>query len=478
MTTKTLAFPENFIFGAAASAWQTEGWSGKKEGQDSYIDAWYKNDRKVWHKGYGPAVATDFYNRYIEDIDLMQVVGLSHYRSSINWSRFMLDYEQGIVDEDYAGYVDRVIDAMLDKGVQPMFCLEHYELPAYLLENYGGWSSPKVVDMFVHYAEEVFKRYGHKVKYWFTFNEPIVVQTRVYLDAIRYPYEQNTPKWMVWNHAKNLATARIVKTYRDNGYGHGDGKIGVVLNPEVTYPRSSAPHDRDAARIYDLFYNRVFLDPAILGVYPEELLTLLSENGIDFNPSDEELAIIRNNTVDFIGANLYYPHRVKAPTAAWPAHIPFHPKKYFDGHELPGREMNFSRGWEIDPAIVYDMAMRIKDDYGNIEWILSENGMGIENEAAFKDENGQIQDDYRIDFIERHLYHLLRAIEDGANCKGYMLWAFTDCVSPMNAFKNRYGLVEIDLDDNRNRRVKKSGQWYKAVSETRALTIELDDEPR
>lgn len=187
----------------------------------------------------------------------MQVVGLTHYRSSINWSRFMLDYEQGIVDEEYATYVDQVIDTMLAKGIEPMFCLEHYELPAYLLDNYGGWSSPKVVDMFVHYAREVFRRYGHKVKHWFTFNEPIVVQTRVFLDAIRYPYEQDTNKWMVWNHAKNLATAKIVKAYREGGY---DGKIGVVLNPEVTYPRSSAAHDKRAAEVYDLFYNRVFLD--------------------------------------------------------------------------------------------------------------------------------------------------------------------------------------------------------------------------
>ncbi|OIN26297.1 glycoside hydrolase family 1 protein [Vibrio barjaei] len=475
MTQYSMKFPEGFILGAAASAWQTEGWSGKKDSQDSYIDAWYKNDRKVWHNGYGPAVATDFYNRYVEDIDLMQVVGLTHYRSSINWSRFMLDYEQGIVDEEYADYVDKVIDTMLAKGIEPMFCLEHYELPANLLEHYGGWSSPKVVDMFVHYAEEVFKRYAHKVKYWFSFNEPIVVQTRVYLDAIRYPYEQDTNKWMVWNHAKNLATAKIVKAYRDQGY---DGKIGVVLNPEVTYPRSSAVHDKRAAEIYDLFYNRVFLDPAIKGEYPAELLTLLRGNGIDFAPTEEDLAIIKHNTVDFIGANLYYPHRVKAPEAEWPKHVPFHPKKYFSGFDLPGREMNFSRGWEIDPAIVYDMAMRIKNEYGNIEWILSENGMGIENEAQFKDEQGQIQDDYRIDFISRHLFHLLRAIEDGANCKGYMLWAFTDNVSPMNAFKNRYGLVEIDLEDNRNRRVKKSGQWYKTLSETRCLDINLDDEYR
>jgi len=475
MTKYSMSFPKDFILGAAASAWQTEGWCGKKEGQDSYIDAWYKNDRKVWHEGYGPSVATDFYNRYIEDIDLMKVVGLTHYRSSINWSRFMLDYEKGVVDEEYAAFIGDVIDALLVKDIEPMFCLEHYELPAYLLDKYGGWSSPHVIEMFVTYAREVFTRYGSKVKYWFTFNEPIVVQTRVYLDALRYPYEQNTSKWMEWNHAKNLATAKVVKAYREGGY---QGKVGVVLNPEVTYPRSSAPHDRKAAEIYDLFYNRVFLDPAIKGNYPSELRYLLKKNGIKFEPSSEDLKLIESNTVDFIGANLYYPHRVKAPESGWPKDVPFHPKKYFDNFELPGRKMNFSRGWEIDPVIVYDMAMRIKNDYGNIEWILSENGMGIENEVQFKDEKGEIQDDYRIDFISSHLFHLLRAIEDGANCMGYMLWSFTDNVSPMNAFKNRYGLVEIDLDDNRNRRIKKSGNWYKSISEARCLHIDVDDEYR
>lgn len=468
-----MAIPADFILGAAASAWQTEGWSGKKEGQDSWPDAWYKADRHVWHNGYGPAVATDFYHRYREDVALMKQAGLTHYRTSINWSRFFTDYETGAVDEDYAAYYDNLIDEMRRANITPMLCLEHYELPIILLEKYGGWGSKHVVELFVMYAQKVFERYAHKVDRWFTFNEPIVVQTRVYLDALRWPYEQNTGKWMQWNHHKNLATAMVVRLFREKGY---QGTVGCILNPEVTYPRSSAEHDCKAAQIYDLFYNRVFLDPLVKGEYPQQLLDLLVKHDVRWDYTPEELKIIRENTVDELGINLYYPHRVKAPSRAWHPDTPFHPAYYYEPFELPGRRMNKSRGWEIYPQIVYDMAMRIKREYKNIPWFVAESGMGIENEGQFRSAEGIIEDDYRIAFISEHLHQTLRARQDGANCQGYMLWAFTDNVSPMNAFKNRYGLIEIDLENNRARRMKKSAWWYRELSDGRTLTLTLDDE--
>ena len=473
MSTKTLTIPPSFILGAAASAWQTEGWSGKKEGQDSWPDLWYKNDRQVWHEGYGPAVATDFYHRFREDVQLMKQAGLTHYRTSINWSRFLTDYENGIVDEEYAAYYDQLFDEMARNRIVPMICLEHYELPGYLLETYGGWASKKVVELYLLYVEKVFERFHQKVTRWFTFNEPIVVQTRVYLDALRWPYEQNTSTWMQWNHHKNLATAKVVKLFREKGYA---GTVGCILNPEVTYPRSRAPHDVHAAVMYDLFYNRVFLDPMVKGAYPPELFTLLEKHQVNWDYTDDELAIIRENTVDELGINLYYPHRVKAPSRAWYPDTPFHPAYYYEPFELPGRRMNKSRGWEIGPFIIYDMAMRIKNEYGNIPWFVAESGMGVENEGQFRNADGVIEDDYRIAFIGEHLYQTLRAREDGANCHGYMLWAFTDNVSPMNAFKNRYGLVEIDLQHNRDRRAKKSFFWYRRLSDERQLTISFDDQ--
>ena len=473
MSTKQIAIPQDFILGAAASAWQTEGWSGKKPGQDSWIDLWYKNDRHVWHNGYGPAVATDFINRFREDVALMKQAGLTHYRTSINWSRFLTDYENATVDEEYAAYYDALFDEMHRQGIEPMICLEHYELPGVLLDTYGGWASKHVVELFVRYAEKVFAHYHGKVTRWFTFNEPIVVQTRVYLDALRWPYEQNTGTWMQWNHHKVLATAKVVKLFREKGYR---GSVGCILNPEVTYPRSCAPHDLRAAEMYDLFYNRVFLDPLVHGRYPAELFTLLEQHQVEWEYTADELALIADNTVDELGINLYYPHRVKAPSRAWHPDTPFHPAYYYEPFELPGRRMNRSRGWEIYPRIIYDMAMRIKKDYRNIDWFVAESGMGVEIEAQFRNRDGIIDDTYRIDFISEHLYYTLLAREEGANCHGYMLWAFTDNVSPMNAFKNRYGLIEIDLDNQRARRAKKSASWFRQLRDTRRLTLQVDDE--
>ena len=473
MSIKSIAIPQDFILGAAASAWQTEGWSGKKEGQDSWIDLWYKNDRHVWHNGFGPAVATDFINRFREDVALMKQAGLTHYRTSINWSRFLTDYENATVDEEYAAWYDALFDEMHRQGIEPMICLEHYELPGVLLETYGGWASKHVVELFVRYAQKVFERYHAKVTRWFTFNEPIVVQTRVYLDALRWPYEQNTHTWMQWNHHKVLATAKVVKHFHEKGY---HGTVGCILNPEVTYPRSQAPHDVRAAERYDLFYNRVFLDPFVHGRYPQELFTLLEQHQVQWEYTAEELAIIAENTVDELGINLYYPHRVKSPSRAWHPETPFHPAYYYEPFDLPGRRMNKSRGWEIYPRIIYDMAMRIKNEYRNIPWFVAESGMGVENEAQFRNRDGVIEDSYRIDFISEHLYYTLLAREEGANCHGYMLWAFTDNVSPMNAFKNRYGLIEIDLENNRARRAKKSASWFRQLRDERSLTLTVDDE--
>ncbi|MFJ6412250.1 glycoside hydrolase family 1 protein [Terribacillus saccharophilus] len=472
MSNKVIKIPDNFIIGAASSAWQTEGWSGKKDFQDSYLDLWYKNNKNVWHNGFGPAVATDFYNRYKEDIQLMKQIGLTHYRTSINWARFLVDYENAVVDEEYAAYYEDVIDELLNNGIEPMICLEHYELPAVLFEKYGGWGSKHVVELFEKYAEKVFNRYGSRVKHWFTFNEPIVVQTRVHLDAIRWPFEQNTKKWMQWNYNKSLATAKVVKLFKQMQLKEKFGaKIGNIINPEVTYARSSAEHDQKAARIYDLFFNRIFLDPSIKGEFPPELFELMEKHDITFDYTEDELRLIKENTVDYVGLNLYFPHRVKARTAAWNEDTPFHPEYYYDKHELTGKKMNPYRGWEIYPQIMYDIALRMKEEYGNIEWFIAENGMGVENEHRFKNEDNIIQDDYRIEFISEHLQWLLKAVDEGSNCTGYMLWAFTDNVSPMNAFKNRYGLVEINLNENRNRSLKKSGYWYKELIKSRQLEV-------
>lgn len=311
-----VTLPEGFFLGAASSAWQTEGWNGKKEQQDSYMDLWYKNHKNAWHNGYGPAVATNFHDRYQEDVDLMKQIGLQCYRTSLNWSRFLTDYENVVVDEDYATYFENMIDACIAAGVEPMICLEHYELPGELFTKYGGWASKHVVALFVRYAEAAFQRFGKKVKYWFAFNEPVVVQTRVYLDAERWPFEQNSQKWMNWNYNKALATNLAMKAFKEGGYRIEGGKFGTIINIEMAYPRSSSAYDREAAEMYDLFYNKVFLDPAVKGEYQPGFFDLLESHGIHVDATPEELKDIKENTMDWVGLNLYHPNRVKGRTTA------------------------------------------------------------------------------------------------------------------------------------------------------------------
>lgn len=456
--------PDNFKMGASAAAWQTEGWADKRPGQDSLIDIAYKQFPDRWHEGYGPAVATDFYHRYAEDCALMKELGMTTYRTSIDWSRFILNYETGEVNPEAATYYSNVVDELIRNGIEPMICLEHWELPYSLFEKYGGWRSRTVVDCYVRYAEAVFGLLGARVKYWFTFNEPIVFPWLGIMDGVWYPYTCDTREAMQWNYHKVLANALAVKLYHGGDYGYREGgRIGIILNAAPVYPRSQSADDRQAAAMCDLFYNRLYTDPCIKGEFPAEYFSLLEQHDCRLVYDEADLAVIRDNTIDVMGLNYYTPHRVKARSSAWNRAVAFHPQYYFENHELQGKKMNPHRGWEIYAKGLYDFAMLLKEEYNNLPWLVTENGMGVAEEWKYKNPDGVIQDDYRIDFVADHLRWLLKAVEEGSNCLGYLMWNFTDNVSPYNAFKNRYGYVEIDLDNQRQRRLKKSAYWFRQV---------------
>lgn len=178
-----------------------------------------------------------------------------------------------------------------------------------------------------------------------------------------------------------------------------------------------------------------------------------------------DLELIKNHTVDLLGINYYQPRRVKAKEHLPHPDAPFMPERFFDHYEMPGRKMNRHRGWEIYEKGIYDILINVKENYGNIECFISENGMGVEGEERFRGEDGMIRDDYRISFIKEHLKWVHRAIQEGANVKGYHLWTFMDNWSWTNAYKNRYGFVSVNLDKNGERTIKKSGYWFKKVAE-------------
>ncbi|WED24605.1 glycoside hydrolase family 1 protein [Vibrio sp. JC009] len=451
------AFPENFYWGSAASATQTEGAAFEGGKADSIWDHWFKTQPNRFHNQVPATEASTFYQNYQSDIQLMKDIGHNSFRTSISWSRLIPD-GTGEVNQEAVAFYNNVIDELVKQDIEPFICLFHFDMPM-AMQEIGGFESREVLDAYERYAEICFKLFGDRVKHWFTFNEPIVPVEGGYLYDFHYPNVVDFKRAATVAYHTILAHAKAVKKYRSLNL---DGQIGIILNLTPSYPRSENPADKEASRICDLMFNRSFLDPAVKGEYPQELVELLKEH--DQLPQVEagDCELVAGGKIDLLGINYYMPRRVKARDSAVNPDAPFMPERFFDYYEMPGRKMNPHRGWEIYEKGVYDILVNVRDNYGNLPCYISENGMGVEGEEKFL-ENGQIQDDYRIDFIRDHLSWLHKGIEEGANCIGYHLWTFIDNWSWSNAYKNRYGFYRLDLD-TQQRSVKKSGEWFAKVS--------------
>jgi len=455
-------FPEGFWWGSATSGPQSEGNFNKRN--KNLFDYWYEIEPEAFFDRVGPDVTSNFYNSYKEDIAMIKEIGLNSLRTSIQWTRLIKDFETGEVDEDGVKFYNNVIDEIIKNGMIPVMNLHHFDLPIELYEKYGGWESKHVVDLFVKFAKVAFDLFADRVKYWTTFNEPIVIVEGEYLYKFHYPKIVDGKKAMQVLYNLNLASAKVIKEYKDGGYGKDGGQIGIVLNLTPAYPRDSKNEkDLEASKIADNFFNNSFLNPAVKGEFPKDLVKLLKDENVLWKYTNEELDIIKNYTVDFLGVNYYQPRRVKAKESDFDNSNGWMPDKYFDNYEMPGRRMNIYRGWEIYPEAIYDIAINIRDNYNNIPWYISENGMGVEGEDKFINSEGYIEDDYRIDFLKEHLSYLHKAIEEGSNCFGYHSWTPIDCWSWTNAYKNRYGYISVDLNTQK-KTIKKSGKWIKEVS--------------
>ncbi|WP_435593323.1 6-phospho-beta-glucosidase GmuD [Nocardia sp. bgisy118] len=458
--TEQYRFPKDFWWGSSASATQTEG-AADRDGKGQNIwDYWFEKEPHRFFDHVGPADTSQFYDNYKEDIRLMKELGHNSFRMSISWSR-LIPNGTGEINDKAANFYNNVIDELIANGIEPFVNLFHFDMPM-ALQKIGGWVNRETVDAYENYARTCFRLFGGRVKKWFTHNEPIVPVEGGYLYDFHYPNKVDFKEAVQVGFHTMLSSARAIQAYREM---EQDGKIGIILNLTPSYPRSSHPADVKAGEIADAFFNRSFLDPSVKGEFPKELVDILKHEGFMPDYNAEDLDIIKKNTVDLLGVNYYQPRRVKAKEHLPNPDAPFLPDRYFDPYVMPGRKMNPHRGWEIYEKGVYDILINLKENYGNIECFISENGMGVEGEERFRDEQGIIQDDYRIEFIKEHLKWIRRAIQEGSNVKGYHLWTFMDNWSWTNAYKNRYGFVSVNLEKDGERTVKKSGKWFKEVAE-------------
>src|SRR4029453_6184904 len=277
--TETIRFPDRFLWGAATSAYQVEG-SPLADGAGSSIWQRFCHTPNLVLDGDNGDVGCDHYRRYRDDVKLMRDLGLSAYRFSISWSR-ILPSGRGPVNPRGLDFYERLVDALLENGNEPMATLFHWDLPA-ALDDRGGWLNPDIAQWFADYASVVFTKLDDRIKLWATLNEPWVVTDGGYLHGALAPGHRNMFEAPIASHNLMRAHGAAVKAYRETG-AH---EIGLVVNIEPKYPASDSEEDKMATARADAYMNRQYLDPALKGSYPEELRAIFGEAWPDFPVSD------------------------------------------------------------------------------------------------------------------------------------------------------------------------------------------------
>lgn len=403
---------------------------------------------------YPSHVATDFYHHWKEDIALFAEMGFKSYRFSINWTRICPDGLQE-VNEEGINFYDEVIDELLKYGIEPVITLNHFDMPAHLADVYDGWSSRETIDNFLFYCKAVFNAYKDKVKYWMTFNEINILSGYTKLGI-----HSNDPQTTYQaKHHVFVASAKAVELGRQI---NPDFEIGMMVCYLLNYPIDSKPENVFAS----LQFNRdleFYMDVQVHGEYPHYKLKEFEREGIEIKMEDGDLELLKRGTVDYIGFS-YYMTSVSDVYASDEGRVignqmAVHTNPYLEQSDW---------GWTVDPLGLRVALSKIYDRY-RIPLFIVENGLGAYDTV---EEDGSINDDYRITYLRDHIKAMNDAIHlDGVELIGYTPWGCIDLVSAgTGEMEKRYGFIHIDLDNDGNgdmsRSKKKSFDWYKQVIES------------
>lgn len=439
--TKIIQFPDHFVWGAATSAYQIEG-SPLADGAGASIWERFVNTPGTMRDGDTGNVACDHYVRYKEDVALMQQIGLQAYRFSIAWGR-VLPQGRGAVNRKGLAFYDRLVDELLAKGISPMVTLFHWDLPV-ALDDQGGWLNRDIADWFADYARVMFDALDDRVKSWATLNEPWVVSDQGYLHGTLAPGHRNKYEAPIAAHNLLRAHGAAVKVYREVG----KHQIGLVVNLEPKYPASAAQPDLDAAARAHAQMNAQFLDPVLLGAYPDRIKEVYGAAWPEW-PA-EDLALI-SQPVDFIGIN-YYTRSVARDD----------PQSYVT-RATPVRQplaTYTETGWEVFDQGLSDTLQWVAKRYNNPPVYITENG------AAFYDapvaEGGRVHDPLRVNYLQKHLRAIHRAIEAGCDVRGYCAWSLLDNLEWAHGFSKRFGIIHVNFG-TQERTLKDSAYFYKEV---------------
>lgn len=475
----TKQFPKGFLWGGATAANQYEGgWNLGGRGpatSDTYIAVDPDKRKDMSHFGkpvsradvefaladqeglYPKRWGSDFYHRYKEDIALFAEMGFKTFRLSIAWSRIFPKGDELEPNEEGLAFYDAVFDELNKYGIEPLVTLSHYEFPLHLALEYGGWKNRKVIEFFVRYAETVFKRYQGKVKYWLTFNEINILGMVGYLSGgLLFEDGKNDLEAMYQAvHHQFIASSLATKAAHEID---PENKVGCMLARMENYAATCNPDDVLAALKKDQ-ENLFYTDVQVRGAYPSYMKRFFKENNIQvvFEPGDE--AILKQYPVDFMSFSYY----MTSITRALPDKDKATAGNLILGEANPYLEAS-DWGWQIDPVGLRITLNKLYDRY-QVPLFVVENGLGALDKV---EEDGSIQDSYRIDYLEKHIQEMYEALEDGVELMGYTPWGCIDIISASTSeMSKRYGFIYVDADDQGNgsfdRSRKASFYWYKDV---------------
>lgn len=449
--TASCEFPRGFLWGAATSAYQIEG-SPLADGAGP----------SIWHRFvHAPGnvldadtgdIASDHYRRYRGDVALMRELGLKAYRFSVAWAR-VLPEGRGKINRAGLDFYERLVDTLLENGIEPLATLYHWDLPA-ALDDRGGWLNADSAHWFADYASVLYRALDGRVKRWVTLNEPWVVAECGYLDGTHAPGHRDATEVPVVSHHLLRAHGMAVQAYR----AEGRHEVGIVVNLEPKYAASDGAEDRAAAQRADAWMNRQYLDPVLLGRYPDELRGIFGTAWPEWPGQD--LALICQ-PIDFLGVNYYSRSVVRHDgQAAWLKAVAV---------RQPGRHT--AMDWEVFPQGLTDILLWLRDRYGNPPVFITENGSAFDDPATI--EGDALDDPLRVDYLKRHLCALHAAIAQGCDVRGYMAWSLLDNFEWAYGFSKRFGLVHVDFATQK-RTLKASAHCYADIIASNGRSLAAD----
>ncbi len=437
---QSLAFPADFVWGVATSAFQIEG-ANREDGRGECIwDRFCATPGKTLNGDNG-AIANDHYHLYPQDIQLMKQLNVGAYRFSVAWAR-IFPQGTGSVNSKGLDFYDRLVDNLLEAGIDPYITLYHWDLPQ-ALQDKGGWPARETAYAFADYAEVLAKRLGDRAKGWITLNEPWCSSFMGYRSGSHAPGFKDHSLSLKAIHNLLLGHGLAVERIRANS----NKPVGITLNLWPIYPADPQdPQDIEAAHRVDTEYNRLFLEPIFKGTYPQDYVDKQEPGAFPIQPGDMELISV---PLDFLGINYYNRHVIRAVDSN-PAQPQF----------VKPEGIYTAMGWEVYPEGLHRILSRVHRDYNPPKIYITENGASTDD--VLNDQR-QVEDDLRLSYLQGHFQQLHRAISEGVPVAGYFAWSLMDNFEWSWGYSRRFGIVYVDFE-TQERIIKKSGHWYAKVA--------------